>query len=453
MGYPMITPVFCRQAVQRLLWLLLWLAAPLVAQAADINAVRLWRAPDNTRLVFDLSGPVEHRVFPLKPDAANGDRLVVDISGVTLKADLGDLELKGTPIKGVRSAVQPNGDLRVVFDLAAAVRPRSFILKPNETYGDRLVLDLFDNTVPASTPVKTVEDSGNQQQRDIVIAIDAGHGGEDPGAIGPKRVREKDVVLAIAKELEALFRTEKGYRAVLVRKGDYYIPLERRRDIAREHRADFFVSIHADAFTKPSARGSSVFAVSDRGATSTMGRFLAEKENAADLVGGVSLAEMDHQLRQVMLDLSMTHTLRSSLDAGSMVLKRMGHISTLHSHKVEQAGFAVLKNPDIPSLLVETGFISNPEEARLLSSTGYRKKMAKAIFDGVNEHFHRSPPDGTYIAWKQKGGKQAAYTIQPGDTLSEIARRHAVSLPDLQRANGLDGDTIRVGQLLVIPAS
>lgn len=442
------------------------------APPVDIRAVRLWRAPDNTRLVFDLSGPVEHRTFTLQ----DPERLVIDISNARLKADTRSLHLEGTPIREVRAAAKDASDLRVVLNLSAHVRPNSFTLKPNATYGNRLVIDLYDTVVPGGEPspdmppepvaaapapaavkppapaavpaptpapvpapaitqapgpapvpapapvapapapavtavppaarpapaiTKTVDDS-KVGKRDIVIAIDAGHGGEDPGATGPRGIQEKDIVLAISREVEKLFQDEKGYKPVLVRKGDYYIPLDRRRDIARQHRADFFVAIHADAFTDRAARGGSVFAVSERGATSAMGRFLAEKENAADLVGGVPLADKDQQVRQLLLDLSMTQTLNSSLNAGALVLKQMDHIGELHSNKVEQAAFAVLKNPDIPSLLVETGFISNPEESRLLNSQAYREKMAKAIFDGINNHFRSHPPDGSYLAWKLK---------------------------------------------------
>lgn len=443
---------YCRQAIQSCIALfMLWaLAGFTVASPAEINAVRLWRAPDNTRLVFDLSGPVEHRIFTL----ASPERLVIDISNARMRVDTDDVDIKDTPIQRIRTGVKEQTDVRVVLDLSASVKPRSFVLKPNATYGDRLVLDLYDVNSESATPVKTVETTNNLQ-RDIVIAIDAGHGGEDPGALGPGRVREKDVVLAIARELEKRFRETRGYKPVLVRTGDYYIPLERRRDIARQHRADFFVSIHADAFTRPSARGSSVFTVSDRGATSAMGRFLAEKENAADLVGGVNLGEMDHQLRQVMLDLSMTHSQRTGLEAGAEVLARMGRFTHLHSKKVEQAGFAVLKNPDIPSLLVETGFISNPEEARLLNSSSHRRKLADAIFHGISAHFDKNPPDGTYLAWKRKsgGGRPAEYVVQRGDTLSGVAQRFSISIASLRQANGMNNDLLHIGQTLKIPAS
>ena len=444
---------YCRQAIQTCIALCtVWAMASIAAAGSvEINDVRLWRAPDNTRLVFDLSGPVEHRIFTLK----SPERLVIDISNARMRADTDDVEIDKTPIQRIRTGVKEQTDVRVVLDLSASVKPRSFVLKPNATYGDRLVLDLYDMDGQPSTPVKSVQTTVTQQ-RDIVVAIDAGHGGEDPGALGPGRVREKDVVMAIAKELESRFRNAKGYKPVLVRTGDYYIPLERRRDIARQHRADFFVSIHADAFTKASARGASVFTVSDRGATSAMGRFLAEKENAADLVGGVNLGEMDHQLRGVMLDLAMTHTQRSGLDAGAEVLTRMGRFTHLHSKKVEQAGFAVLKNPDIPSLLVETGFISNPEEARLLNSSSHRRKLADAIFYGVSAHFEKNPPDGSYLAWKLKGSggaRPAEYVVQRGDTLSGVAQRFSISIASLKQANGMNNDLLRIGQTLKIPAS
>ena len=433
-----------------------------VSAATNVDSVRLWRAPDHTRLVFDLSDAVEHKLFTL----SNPSRLVIDIKNATMGGALSKLDLSNTAIKTVRSAPRNGGDLRVVLDLSSAISPKSFMLKKHGDKNDRLVVDLFDRTKSIEKTVQQVVqlESG---RRDIVIAIDAGHGGEDPGALGPKtgkrRLREKDVVLAISKQLASLINAEKGYRAELIRSGDYYIPLRKRRDTAREKRADLFVSIHADAFKNPKARGASVFALSRRGATSETARFLAKKENEADLIGGVgsvSLDDKDAVLRGVLVDLSMTATLGSSLQVGDNVLKSMDSVARLHKKQVEQAGFAVLKSPDVPSILVETGFISNPDEAKKLNSSYYRKNLSTAIFKGIKQHFQSVPPAGSYIAFVKNGGdpKLASssgreHVISRGDTLSAIARQYGVTISSLQKANSLKSSSIRVGQRLNIPRS
>ena len=429
--------------------------------AANVDGVRLWRAPDHTRLVLDLSAPVEHKLFTL----SNPSRLVIDLESTQLEAGLSALSLDNTPIKALRSALRNKGkDLRVVLDLSQSVNPKSFLLKRSSGKPDRLVIDLFDRTKPT---VKTESQIVQSHKRDIIIAVDAGHGGEDPGALGPKngkrRLREKDVVLAISKELVKLINAEPGYKGVLVRSGDYYIPLRKRRDFARDKRADLFISIHADAFTNPKAKGASVFALSRKGATSETARFLAQQENKADLIGGVgsvNLDDKDEVLRGVLVDLSMTATLGSSLQVGGHVLKQMGGVAVLHKPRVEQAGFAVLKSPDVPSILVETGFISNPGEAKKLAGSKYRRAMARSIFTGVKQHFYTVPPAGSYVAWKKAGGKvtvasasSKVHVITRGDTLSALARRYNVSVSDLQRANGLSSSAIRIGQRLTIPAS
>ena len=427
---------------------LLLLFSTVNAFAATVDGLRLWRAPDHTRLVFDLSGPVEHKVFSL----SNPDRLVIDIEKTSIKAGLPTPELGNTPIKNIRSGVHNKQNLRIVLDLQEPLKPRSFPLKSNEKYGDRLVVDLYDKKTQT---VKTVENLTEDNRRDIVIAIDAGHGGEDPGAIGPKRVYEKHVVLAISKKLAQLVNAQPGFKATLVRSGDYYIPLRKRTAIARERRADMFISIHADAFHKSSANGASVFALSHRGATSETASYLAQRENRADLIGGagsVSLDDKDKMLASVLLDLSMTATLSSSLDAGSEVLKEVGSIARLHKKRVEQAGFVVLKSPDIPSILVETGFISNPDEAKKLASSRYQQKIAKAIFTGVSRYFKTNPPAGTLLA-AQGNAQEQVYVITRGDTLSGIAHRHKVSVKQLLTHNGLKNTHIRIGQRLKIPAS
>lgn len=437
-----------------LLALVAYLTIAVEANAiVEVKDVRLWRAPDHTRIVLDLSGPTTHSVMELK----GPDRLVLDVKGAALQGVLTDLPLDGTPITRVRSGIRGGEDLRVVFDLAAKVDPSSFELKPNERTGHRLVLDLYD-TAPKTKaeapkkPAKTVQQV--DKRRPVIVAIDAGHGGEDPGASGPNKLREKTVVLAIAQRLKKKLEASPNYRPVMIRSGDYYVSLKGRRELARKHQADLFVSIHADAFTHPSANGASVYALSTRGASSTAAQFLADKENAADLVGGVAVSEMDDVLAGVLTDLSMTATLDSSLSVGKEVLEEMGGFAKLHKKQVEQAAFSVLKSPDIPSILVETGFISNPQEARSLNSAGYQEKMASAIYRGVDRWFEAYPPPGTLFARRSEGsGARRTVTVARGDTLSEIARRYDVSVRDLRSMNSLTSSTIRVGQVLKLPES
>lgn len=415
------------------------------ALGAEVKDVRLWRAPDHTRIVFDLSGPAEHKLILLE----NPRRIVLDIDGTALKASLNSLTLDNTPVSRIRSGVRKGDNLRVVLDMSARVKPRSFALKANAQAGDRLVLDLYDLENGASTVRKSVQQTS---KRDIVIAIDAGHGGEDPGATGPNRLREKDVVLAISKELHALLSADKGFDPQLIRTGDYYISLKGRRDLARKKQADLFVSIHADAFRLKEAHGASVYALSTKSASSTAASYLAKRENAADLVGGVRLDDKDDVLAGVLADLSMTSTLDTSLKLGAGVLKKVDRVAVLHKNRVEQAGFAVLKSPDIPSILIETGFISNPGESRKLATVSYRKQLARAIHSGIKTWFIEHPPSGTLIAWnKLQGGEK--YTISRGDTLSGIAQRFSVSVSDLQAHNGLSTSRIKVGQKLNIPTT
>ncbi|HBZ94034.1 MAG TPA: N-acetylmuramoyl-L-alanine amidase [Pseudomonas sp.] len=446
----------------------------------QVKSVRLWRAPDNTRLVFDLSGPVQHSVFTLSAP----DRLVIDINGATLAAPL-SVSTANTPISSVRSAQRTPTDLRVVVDLKKSVTPKSFTLAPNAQYGNRLVVDLYDQEAdaiaataptppptpvqtPATTPAVPVTPAQPaiklppvpSGKRDIVVAIDAGHGGEDPGASGSSGQHEKDIVLQIAKELQRQINTERGYRAELTRTGDYFIPLRKRTEIARKKGADLFISIHADAAPSRAAFGASVFALSDRGATSETARWLADTENRSDLIGGagnVSLDDKDRMLAGVLLDLSMTATLSSSLNVGQKVLGNMGRVTSLHKQRVEQAGFMVLKSPDIPSILVETGFISNPNEAKKLHTASHQQALARSITSGVKQFFHENPPPGTYVAWLRDEGKIAAgpreHVVARGESLALIAQRYQISLAALRSANKLNGDVIKVGQTLQIPAT
>ena len=415
------------------------------ASAADVDAVRLWRAPDHTRVVLDLSEATEFSTLSLE----NPERFVVDLSQSRLSASLTALPLEGTPISRVRSGIRQGTDLRLVFDLSASVRTSVFLLPPNDTTGHRVVIDLFDKT-PTEEPEPVLSVESLESRRDIVIAIDPGHGGEDPGALGPGGLREKTVVLQIARRLENQLAKIPGFKPMLVRTGDYYVSLKNRRDKARALEADLFVSIHADAFREKSARGASVYALSTRGATSTTAQYLADTENAADLVGGVELAEMDPMLAGVLADLSMTGTLDASLNLGALILEQIDGVARLHKKRVEQAGFAVLKSPDVPSLLIETGFISNPGEAERLATPAYQDKMARAIRRGIQSWFARQPPPGTLLAWqREQGGREV--TIAAGDTLSEIAERYGVTVASIKTNNGLSRDVIYVGQTLVIP--
>lgn len=296
---------------------------------ADVKAVRLWNAPDHSRLVFDLSKAVEHKIFTLK----NPDRLVVDISNAKLKDKkvLKKLALNSSLIKKVRSGKQGKRDLRIVLDLKGKAKPKSFPLKPNDQYGHRLVVDIYPSGAKKASkaaPIKVAKQLDNKQ-RDIIIAIDAGHGGEDPGAVGHRKTYEKKVVLNIARKLAQRLKAEKGFKPYLVRNGDYYIGLRKRTELARKANADLFISIHADAFKNKQAHGSSVFALSGRGATSEAARWLANKENSADLAGGVSLDDKNDMLAGVLLDLSMSAKLNASLDVGNRILNSMGRILSL----------------------------------------------------------------------------------------------------------------------------
>jgi N-acetylmuramoyl-L-alanine amidase len=417
--------------------------------------MRVHSGPDHTRLVLDLSGPSSWSHLRLD----GPPRVVIDLDRGQLRFDPRRLDLTGTPIAGVRAADQGDGRLRVVLDLRRPLAPRLFDLEPVADFGNRLVVDLYEaegqSKAPTSAPRAPTQVP--DLRRDLVVAIDAGHGGEDPGAIGPNGVREKDVVLAIARAVERLFDDTPGYAGVLVRNGDYYVPLRERTEFARTHRADIFISIHADAFKTAQPRGASVFALSDRGATSETARWLAERENRSDLIGGVgdvSLAGKDPVLAQVLIDIAMTASLGASLDAGEQVIQALDGATRLHSRRVEQAGFAVLKSPDIPSLLIETGFISNPQEARLLATREHQRRLAKAIYEGIRRHVEAAPPPGTLVAWQRNNpASERRYRIRKGDTLSTIAARHGVETRRLKRANGLATDVIRVGQVLVIPPS
>ena len=410
--------------------------------ATTISATRVWPAQDYTRITLESAAPLQFQLLALK----NPDRLALDIDGINVNAALEELSNKiggNDPyVKSVRVGRFKQGTVRLVFDLKADVKPEVFTLRPVAEYGHRLVLDIYpaqstdplitllekNQAAPATfaaagatgapttasankaieappapdaarppTPSNPPNAASSatpkpaRAERTLIVAIDAGHGGEDPGAKGRRGTYEKDVTLAIARRLKEVIDREPNMRGVLTRDGDYFIPLQGRVQKARRLNADLFVSVHADSFIRPDARGSSVFALSEHGATSVAARWLAKKENEADLIGGVNLDVADPYLKQTLLDLSQTATINDSLKLARAVLDNLGKINTLHKGTVEQAGFAVLKSPDIPSILVETAFISNPAEEQKLTDDGYQQKLAEAIFSGIKNYFAKNP--------------------------------------------------------------
>ncbi len=416
------------------------------AYGGTVNDLRFWSGPLSTRVVFDLSHPVEHNVFRL----VEPHRVVIDLVSIEPLAQSNLPPPKGF-VGGVRTGDRGNGVLRVVLDVTTLVNPKSFVLPPNGTYGHRLVIDL---EVPTrKSDVQSVLRGPEKGGRDLVIAIDPGHGGEDPGATGPLGVREKEVVLGIARRLAEEIRHEPGVWPVLVRDGDYFLSLRDRIKFARDNEADLFLSIHADAFRDKRVRGATVYVLSERGASDEAARHLAERENASDLIGGVSLSDKDPLLARVLLDLSQSAAISASAAVGSRVINRLNDVTRIRKSKVQRAPFQVLKSPDIPSLLIETAYISNDQEEAALKDPGYQTKLAQAIHAGVIDYFKTNPPMDSYFSLNAalSNAKPVRHVIVRGETLSEIAEHYKVSLSKLQHFNGLTTDTIRIGQVIGIP--
>ena len=417
-------PLF-RIPFSALIFIIAWLIPAIdEARAAQVSSTRVWSASEYSRVTLESQVPIKYTLLSVK----DPERLVLDLEGVEITATLNDLAEKmgaSDPyVKAVRIGRFKPGVVRLVFDLKSEVKPQAFNLAPVGDYGHRLVLDLYplvppdpllaflekhqaqrdeapapETSVvakpqPAAKPAETRRPAPGspESSRLIIVAVDAGHGGEDPGARGRSGTSEKDVTLAIARKLKERIDQEPNMRAVLTRDGDYFVPLHMRVEKARRVRADLFVSIHADAFIRPHANGSSVFALSEGGATSAAARWLAKRENDADLIGGVNLDGKDRYLAMTLADLSLTAQINDSLKLGRAVLAELGGINNLHKPHVEQAGFAVLKAPNIPSILVETAFISNPNEEKKLKSDAYQDRMAEAVFTGIKRYFAKNPP-------------------------------------------------------------
>jgi len=530
--------------------------APAWSKAADVKAARVWAGPEYTRVVFDLSGPATYKM-------SQGDTpgsVVLDVSGSAVTGDFAAPGGQGL-FKSMTTTKQ-GGNARVVATVDARAKPKSFLLKPAGDYGYRLVLDLYpggqgqgdpgDNApseavrasvadviadAPADAPVAVSTSRRGSRgrtpppgrppmlagDRKVVVAIDAGHGGEDPGAKGATGLREKDVTLQVARELADQINRQPGMQAVLTRNGDYFIPLKRRYEIAREHNADMFVSIHADAFKNGDAKGSSVWVLSPRGKTSEASRWLADRENRADLVGGVSLDDKDDSLAAVLLDLQQGYAMQASESIAGNVLKALGRLGPTHRGYVERANFVVLRSPDVPSILVETAFITNATEERRLRDDGHRRELATAVLGGVRNYFESMPPPGTWFAAqaaRRSGGSLATtaasapaapavasdaaavasdavkaatrpapvpnppasskrtlaraetpppapkgasgradenvrdvHRVNRGETLTGIAQQYGVSVGALKMANKMNDNNVRIGSVMVIPAS
>ncbi|MGL6030320.1 MAG: N-acetylmuramoyl-L-alanine amidase [Legionella sp.] len=460
-----------------------------VVLAAQLSAIKAEAQAKNTAVYFTIDGPFTHKLFTL----TNPGRVVIDFTDTQLRMALNQQQLQNALIKQVRSGSANAKTLRLVFDVSQAVQVSSSpwsingqikgirldfshaALQPATTNYTKTAASqanpaqILANKSPArfklpatiklieqpqirhSTPVK-VSNTPPHKLRDVIVVLDAGHGGKDPGAHGPRNSKEKDVVLAITLKLKQFIDRQPGMRAVLTRSGDYYVGLRERLDIARKYNGDIFVSIHADAFNNPHSNGASVFALSQSGATSEAARWIAAKENYSEL-GGVNLGDLDDTngvVRSVLIDLSQTATINSSLQMGSRVLSQLNSFTTLHNNKVEQARFMVLKSPDIPSILVETGFISNPVEERNLTSAAYQSRLSQAIFQGIKGYFWNNPPHGSRI---EAMASSNFHVVKAGEQLPAIAARYRVSLAALQSANHLSAKaTVKTGQKLVIPA-
>lgn len=481
--------------LRRLLWIILCLNS-LTGLAAHLKDISMSQQVNKTTLYFTIEGSFTHKLFTLP----NPNRIVLDLSGTNLTADINKLNLTQSVVEKVRSGAPNQNTLRLVLDVRQNVHVSSAPWQPEGGYngirvdivhgktatpinnttivpgvkkiagsGERIIksaavlrsnqlnkvqpLVKTPNVTLAQQPPITVSHSPSSNHlRDVIIVLDAGHGGKDPGARGPHRSQEKNVTLAITLKLKQLIDRQPGMRAVLTRSGDYYVGLRKRLDIARKYNGDVFVSIHADAFNNPHSNGASVFALSQSGATSEAARWIAEKENYSEL-GGVNLGDLDDTngvVRSVLIDLSQTATINSGLQMGGRVLSQLNGFTNLHNNRVEQARFMVLKSPDIPSILVETGFISNPREERNLTSAAYQTRLSQAIFQGVKTYFWDNPPHGTRI---EAMANNHLHVVRAGETLPTIASRYHVKVNSLQAANNLTGTRLRPGQKLVIPSA
>ncbi len=422
---------------------MLWLGMTTYASAANtIKNVRVWPAPENTRVVFDLSQKPDFKYFSL----TSPNRLVIDFKNSKNIAALKSALKKDKRVTKIRSSgSKKKGTTRLVLELAESYRVSVFPLAPAGQYGDRLVIDLYDKKS------KVIAKHDNSKgKRDIVVAIVAGHGGDDPGSIGAAGTYEKKVTLNIAKKLAKLINRKKGLKAVMIRSGDYYVSHDRKPRLARKNKADLLISIHADAFTSPKPSGASVLVQSTRRADSEFARWIQNREKNSELLGGAGETikkTKDDNLAIALADMKKEYTMASSYNFAEHVVKQLKKVTKLHKKKPERLSLAVLKSSDIPSVLIETGFISNPQEEKRLNNPAHQQKLAKAIYTAVNNYFSRNPPDGSLFA----ANRTREHKVSRGESLSVVAQRYKISVRQLKSANNLKSNVVRIGQTLKIP--
>ncbi|MFO1256944.1 MAG: N-acetylmuramoyl-L-alanine amidase [Gammaproteobacteria bacterium] len=424
--------------------------------ASQIKQVRVWAAPEKTRVVFDISAPMDYQVSSFQ----HPNRIVLDLSKTAWKAKLDESKLQESGIQVIRHS-ESGEKLKVILEVAEVYQPTVFLLKPNETYGHRLVLDL----APAPADQKAVQgpiveapavkDSmgiirSAKGHREFIIALDAGHGGEDPGAVGRRfGTHEKEIVMSVARKLQLSINRHPDMQAVLIRQGDYFVNLKDRVKLARRFGADMFISLHADSFNNPKAKGASVFVLSDRGASSEAARWLAEKENRSDLIGGVKLDNKSNVLASVLLDLSQTATQVGSEELAQKVIGALGRVTGLHHRSVQRAGFAVLKSPDIPSILVELGFLSHPKGEEELRHPRHQQVLAEAIRDGIENYIR--PRTKPFMEPQSAWLTRQRHIVRPGDTLVSISSQYKVPIEKLKQMNSINETGLRAGQKIIIP--
>lgn len=432
----------------------LWSLACAAWAQNQISGVRAAPSGDRTRVVLDLKTAPEFTYFSLD----NPARLVIDLADTDNGSDLSKADITGDLVKRVRHSTPKNSQsARIVIEMARKAKPSIFPVEPDGPYGHRLVVDLIDpNPGPAAPLASTsvvLDTKNNSRDRDIIVAIDAGHGGNDPGSIGRAGTYEKHITLSIAKYLEKLVNAESGMRAVMTREGDYYVGLNRRPEIARKSKADLLISIHADAFTTAGPRGGSVWVLSMRRADTELGRWLERTEQHSELLGGAAEVISDNAseryLAETILGLSMDHSMSASYDLSQKVIKELRGVTRMHKSSPQAASLAVLTAPDIPSILVETGFISNPQEEKNLNWSEYRERLATSMFEAIKTYFRQVPPDGTL--WASQKSRNLIHKVRSGESLSLLAQRYNVKISTIKAANNLSGDTVQIGQELTIP--